>query len=184
MFKTEHRESSLRDLLHADAAGRTAASQLSGSRRSPHWGRSLIPPRMGFRQFNVRRGYLCPDMRSQVRRFLQPDRPSRRALTFLCRVLLHDGDVSVCLVGNHFPASSKARQNRRFGPALRQEHKTVTFLGMSPAAACFVCFASGIKRGHWRPARYTRSAATRARDRSRSQSTNRRQVPDNRGRLL
>jgi hypothetical protein len=49
MIKTEHRESSMRDLFHADAAGRTAASQLSGSRRSPHWGRSLIPSRMGFR---------------------------------------------------------------------------------------------------------------------------------------
>jgi hypothetical protein len=88
-------------------------------------------------------------------------------LSFLNRVFLHDRNISVCLVSNHLPASSKARQNRSFGPALRQEHETMTFLGMSPATACFAYFPLGVKIGQWRPARCTTREITKVGDWSR-----------------
>jgi hypothetical protein len=136
---------------------------------------------------SVMREYVLQFDRFPVRRFQSPDivgavryagkvplatlRASRllneAPLSFLNRVFLHDRNISVCLVSNHLPASSKARQNRSFGPALRQEHETMTFLGMSPATACFAYFPLGIKIGQWRPARCTTRGITKVGDWSR-----------------
>jgi hypothetical protein len=64
-------------------------------------------------------------------------------------VLFHDRDTSVDLVGDHFPATGKAGQNRGFGSTLRQEKEAITFFSLSPTTACFADFPSGIIKGQW-----------------------------------
>jgi hypothetical protein len=56
----------------------------------------------------------------------------------LSGVLFHNRDVSVGLIGYHFPASDEAGQDRGFGSALCQEQETVTFIGLSSASVCAV----------------------------------------------
>jgi hypothetical protein len=56
----------------------------------------------------------------------------------LSGVLFHDRDVSVGLIGYHFPASHQAGQDRGFGSALCQEQETVTFIGLGSAPVCAV----------------------------------------------
>ena len=41
----------------------------------------------------------------------------------------HNRDVSICLIGYHFPAWHKTGQDRGFGSALCRERETVTFVG-------------------------------------------------------
>jgi hypothetical protein len=52
--------------------------------------------------------------------------------------LFHKNDVSVGLIRYHFPASHKACQNRGLGSALRQEHETVTFIGLGSTPICAI----------------------------------------------
>jgi hypothetical protein len=95
-------------------------------------------------------------------------RPADRrcaALSLLRRVLFHDRDIAVGLVGDHLPASHQARQNRRLGSALRDKHETVTFLGLGPAPAGFVDLPLGAKKAQRRPARYTSPGKTKPRGR-------------------
>jgi hypothetical protein len=80
-------------------------------------------------------------------------------------VPFHDRDTSVDLVGYHFPASVKAGQNRSFSATLRQEQEPITFFGLRPATACFGDFPPSIKKGQWRPPRYTRSRMTKGQNR-------------------
>jgi hypothetical protein len=42
------------------------------------------------------------------------------------------------LIGYHFPAPCQARQNRRFGATLRQEHEAMTFVGLGSAPICSI----------------------------------------------
>jgi hypothetical protein len=56
----------------------------------------------------------------------------------LSGVLFHDRDVSVGLIGDHFPASHEAGQNGGFGSALCQEQETVAFIGLGSAPVCVV----------------------------------------------
>jgi hypothetical protein len=48
----------------------------------------------------------------------------------------HNRDVSIGLIGDHFPAPHEAGQDRGFGPALCQEHGTETFIGLGSASIC------------------------------------------------
>jgi hypothetical protein len=94
--------------------------------------------------------------RSEVERSL-----TETTLPFLSGIVFHDCDISVGLIGNHLPASHKASQNCSLGSALCQKHKATTFLGLGPAPSGFLHFPSGIKKGQWRPARYTRPKSTK-----------------------
>ena len=64
--------------------------------------------------------------------------PGRRqaALSPLSGVLSHDRHIAIGLIGDHFPASCQAGQNRGFGSALGQKHETMTFLGLGSASIC------------------------------------------------
>ena len=74
-----------------------------------------------------------------------PPRPTYPAMDFFkmslpapCGFLLPDRDVSVGLVRKHLPAAGQAGQDRGFGPALRQQHETMAFIGLGSAAVCMI----------------------------------------------
>ena len=64
--------------------------------------------------------------------------PIEAASSSLSGVLFHDRDVSVGLIGYHFPASHEAGQDRGFGSALCQEQETVAFIGLGSAPVCVI----------------------------------------------
>jgi hypothetical protein len=99
----------------------------------------------------------APMPQSEVKRAL-----TETTLPFLSSVFFHDRDISVGLIGNHLPASHKARQNRSFGSTLCRKHEAMTLLGLGPAPSSFLHFPSGVKIGQRRPARYTTQAIAKA----------------------
>ena len=52
--------------------------------------------------------------------------------------LFHDRDVSVGLVGYHFPAAGQAGEDGGLCTALRQQHEAMTFIGLNSASICMV----------------------------------------------
>jgi hypothetical protein len=112
-------------------------------------------------QFSSAATWWCPAHPDHRTSSARPARALPDVPLFLNGTLFHYRDIPVSLVSYHHPASSKARQNRSFCAALCQEHQTTTFLGTSPATACFADFAPGIKIGQCRPARCTTLAISK-----------------------
>ncbi|MDP1865310.1 MAG: hypothetical protein Q8L13_03055 [Bradyrhizobium sp.] len=78
-----------------------------------------------------------------------------------------DRDVSIGLVGDHFPAAGQAGQDRGLGPALRQQQETMAFTGLGPTPVCMVhgdAFARASMAETFIFCRQTLSARSRAYD--------------------
>lgn len=67
----------------------------------------------------------------------------------------HDRDIAIGLIGYHSPAPRQACQNRRFGAALRQKHKAMTFIGLSSTPICSIHHVS-LHEGLLRPISWMR----------------------------